>query len=135
MSEKLGVSGIALPKYGETLCSRCTLHANMVNILALSAFKGEPLPKIEVLNGKKMQARPGYDRTVLIGNCIIKANGGNPNIEKVIKVAGCPPEADDVIAALKEAELRVNELAYCGYLKQQGEKYDNQEGYSRDFYK
>jgi len=82
-----------------------------------------------------MQARPGYDKTILIGNCIIKANKGNANIKKAIEVAGCPPQAEDVITALKEAELRVDELAYWGYLKQQGGKYDNQEGYSWDFYR
>ena len=133
--EKLGVTGVALPKYDETLCSGCTPLANMVNILVLSAFTGQPLPKVEVLNGKKMQARPGYDKTVLIGNCIIKTNKENAHIRKAIKVTGCPPDTRDVIDALKEAELHIDELAYWGYLKQQGEKYDNQEGYSRDFYK
>jgi hypothetical protein len=39
-----------------------------------------------------------------------------------------------VIAALKEAELDINEQAYWSYLKQQGEKYDHQDGYSLDFY-
>jgi len=133
--EKFGVTGIAVPKYDETLCSGCSPFANMVNILVLSAFKGQPLPVVEILNGKKIQARPGYDKTVLIGNCIIKANKNNVNIRKAIKVPGCPPDADDVIAALKDAELDINETVYWGYLRQQGEKYDNQDGYSWDFYK
>jgi len=133
--EKLGLTGVALRKYDETLCSGCTPLANMVNILVLSAFAGHPLPKVEILNGKKMQARPGYDNTILIGNCIIKANEENAHIGKAIKVTGCPPDTKDVIDALKEAELHIDELAYWGYLKQQGEKYDNQEGYSWDFYR
>ena len=133
--EKFGVSGTAVPKYDETLCSGCSPFANMVNILVLSAFKGQPLPRVEILNGKKMQARPGYDKTVLLGNCIIKANKENINIRKSIKVTGCPPNPTDVIAALREAELDINERAYWGYLRQQGEKYDNQDGYSWDFYK
>ena len=133
--EKFGVTGIAVPKYDETLCSGCSPFANMVNILVLSAFKGQPLPMVEILNGKKMQARPGYDKTVLLGNCIIKANKENINIRKSIKVTGCPPNPTDVIAALREAELDINERAYWGYLRQQGEKYDNQDGYSWDFYK
>jgi Ni,Fe-hydrogenase III small subunit len=107
----------------------------MVNILVLSAFMGQPLPKVEILNGKKMQARPGYDKTVLIGNCIIKANKENAHIRNSIKVEGCPPDANEVINALKEAELHIDELAYWGYLKQQGEKYDDREGYSWDFYR
>ena len=133
--EKFGVSGTAVPKYDETLCSGCSPFANMVNILVLSAFKGQPLPRVEILNGKKMQARPGYDKTVLLGNCIIKANKENINIRKSIKVTGCPPTPTDVIEALRDAELDINEHAYWGYLKQQGEKYDNQDGYSWDFYK
>ncbi|MGZ3578695.1 MAG: DUF362 domain-containing protein [Syntrophales bacterium] len=133
--EKLGVTGVALRKYDETLCSGCTPLANMVNILVLSAFTGRPLPKVEILNGKKMQAQPGYDNTILIGNCIIKANRENVHIRKAMKVIGCPPDAREVIKALKEAELHIDELAYWGYLRQQGEKYDNQEGYSWDFYK
>jgi uncharacterized protein (DUF362 family) len=133
--DKLGVTGVALRKYDETLCSGCTPLANMVNILVLSAFTGQPLPKVEILNGKKMLAQPGYDKTILVGNCIIKANRKNVHIRKAIKVTGCPPDAREVINALKEAELHIDELAYWGYLKQQGEKYDNQEGYSWDFYK
>ncbi len=133
--EKLGVTGVALRKYDETLCSGCTPLANMVNILVLSAFTGRPLPKVEILNGKKMLARPGYDNTILIGNCIVKANRENKHIKKAIKVAGCPPDTRKVINALKDAELHIDELAYWGYLKQQGEKYDHQEGYSWDFYK
>jgi len=132
--EKFGVTGVAVPKYDETLCSGCSPFANMVNILVLSAFKGRPLPRVEILNGKKMQARPGYDYTVLIGQCIIKANAGNANIRKAIKVKGCSPDPQDVMAALREAGLDINEMAYWGYLKQQGEKYDGLDGYSWDFY-
>jgi uncharacterized protein (DUF362 family) len=132
---KLGVSGAAVPKYDETLCSGCTPFANMVNILVLSAFKGRPLPKVEILNGKKMQARPGYEKTVFIGNCIIRANKDNPNIRQTIKVEGCPPETQDVIAALKEAGLDIHEQMYWNYLKEQGEKYDQKDGYSWDFYR
>ena len=132
--EKFGVTGVAVPKYDETLCSGCSPFANMVNILALSAFKGQPLPKVEILNGKKMQARPGYDKTILIGQCIIKANESNENIRKAIRVRGCPPDPRDVMAAMREACLDINELAYWGYLKQQGEKYDGQDGYFWNFY-
>lgn len=132
---KLGVTGPALPKYDDTLCSGCSPIANMVNILVLSAHKGQPLPKVEVLNGKKMQARPGYDKTVLLGNCIIKANKNNPNIKEPVEVTGCPPNTPELVAALKSAGLEVNELAYVGYAKQQSEKYNGKEGYTWDFFK
>ena len=130
---KLGVTGTALPKYDETLCSGCSPIANMSNILVLSAFKGQPLPKVEILNGKKMQARPGYEKTVLLGNCMIKANKDNPNIKEAIEVKGCPPSEDDVVSALKSVGLDVNIAVYHGYMKQQSEKYNGKEGYKHFF--
>ena len=133
--DKLGISGIRLPKYDDTLCSGCSPLANMVNILVLSAFKGEPLPKIEILNGKKMQANPQFDKTILIGNCIIEANTNNVHIKESIKVNGCPPKYKKVMAALREAGLDINERAYFGYLDQQGRKYDGMEDFCWDFYK
>jgi uncharacterized protein (DUF362 family)/Ni,Fe-hydrogenase III small subunit len=129
--EKLGVTGVSLPKYDDTLCSGCSPIANMSNILALSAFKGQPLPNVEILNGKKMQARPGYEKTVLLGNCIIKANKENENINDAVKVKGCPPSENDVVAAMKSVGLDVNILAYYGYMKQQSEKYNGKEGYEK----
>jgi coenzyme F420-reducing hydrogenase gamma subunit len=107
----------------------------MSNILALSAFKGTPLPKIEILNGKKMQARPGYDKTLLLGNCIIAANKDNKNIQDAIAVKGCPPSEKDVAEAMKTAGLDVNTDVYYGYMKQQSEKYDGKEGFDREFFR
>ncbi|WP_459923379.1 DUF362 domain-containing protein [Desulfatiferula olefinivorans] len=131
---KMGVTGTALPKYDETLCSGCSPIANMTNILVLSAFKGRPLPSVEILNGKKMQARPGYEKTVLLGNCMIKANKDSDTIACAVPVKGCPPSEDDVVAALKSVGLDVNILAYYGYMKQQSEKYTGKEGYETAFY-
>lgn len=132
--EKLGVTGVALPKYDETLCSGCSPIANMSNILALSAFKGQPLPKVEILNGKKMKGRPGYDKTVMLGNCIIKANADNPDINQAILAKGCPPSESDVTDALREAGLDVNLGVYHGYMKQQSEKYNGKEEYDKGLY-
>jgi NADH:ubiquinone oxidoreductase subunit B-like Fe-S oxidoreductase len=50
-------------------------------------------------------------------------------------VTGCPPNPDDVIAALRETGINVHEGTYWTYLKQQSVKYNNQEAYSWDFYK
>lgn len=132
--KKMGLSGVALPKYDDSLCSGCSPIANMSNILVISAFKGQPLPNVEILNGKKMRARTGYDTTVLMGNCMIKAHEGDPNIKTAIDVKGCPPKEADVVDALKAAGLEVNELAYYGYMKQQGEKYDGKDGYDAGLY-
>lgn len=131
---KMGITGTALPKYDETLCSGCSPIANLTNILVLSAFEGKPLPKVEILNGKKMLARPGYDKTVLLGNCMIKANKDNPNIAETVKVKGCPPVPEDVVSALLSVGLNVKMTAYESYMMQQSKKYDGKEGYDKAFF-
>lgn len=127
--KKMGVSGVALPKYDDSLCSGCSPIANMSNILVISAFKGAPLPEVEILNGKKMRARPGYAKTVLMGNCMIKANQDNPNINEAVEVKGCPPSEADVVDALKAVGLDVNVQAYHGYMQQQRDKYAGKADY------
>lgn len=131
---KLGITGTALPKYDETLCSGCSPIANLSNILVLSAFKGQPLPSVEILNGKKMQPRTGYDKTVLLGNCMIKANKDHGNIREAVQVKGCPPSEDEVVKALQNVGLDVNILAYYGYMKQQSEKYEGKDGYDKGLF-
>lgn len=131
---KMGITGPALPKYDDTLCSGCSPIANMANILVLSAFKGKPLPKVEVLNGKKMKGRAGYDQTVLLGDCIIRANKENGNICHAVPVKGCPPSADQVADALLAAGLDVNIGAYRDYMNGQSVKYDGREGYDPRFF-
>lgn len=132
--EKLGITGVALPKYDETLCSRCANIPNITSILTLSAFKGKPLPKVEILNGKKMQARAGYEKTILLGNCIIKANRDNKNINEAIWVKGCPPPDDDIVSAMQSAGLDANILAYHGFLKQESKKYEGKIEFDRAFF-
>jgi uncharacterized protein (DUF362 family) len=131
---KMGITGTALPKYDETLCSGCSPLANMINLLVLSAFNGKPLPSIEILNGKKMEPRPGYEKTVLLGNCMIKANRNHVNINKAIPVKGCPPAEPDVVSALKIAGLDVKTNVYHDYMKQQSEKYTGREGFDPVFF-
>lgn len=128
--DKLGVNGVAVPKYDETLCSGCSALANMTSILVLGAAKNNPPPApVEILNGKKMQARPGYEKTVLLGNCIIRANKTNPHIMASIKVPGCPPSLDEVVAAFQTAGIEAKKNDYIQFLKQQSRKYDKRDGY------
>jgi uncharacterized protein (DUF362 family) len=132
--DKLGITGVSVPKYDETLCSGCSPLSNMINIMVVSAFKGQPLPRIEILNGKKMQAKSGFDKTVLVGNCIIHANRESDNICEAIKVSGCPPDYESLVAALRQAGLAIDEGEYWKYMIQQGEKYDGKEGYLKEFF-
>lgn len=131
---KMGITGTALPKYDETLCSGCSPIANLTNILVLSAFKGEPLPSVEILNGKKMEPRRGYEKTVLLGNCMIKANKNHENINEMVPVKGCPPVEKDVVETLQSVGLDVDVHAFYGYMKHQSEKYNGKDGYEKSFF-
>ncbi|MDY6905206.1 MAG: DUF362 domain-containing protein [Thermodesulfobacteriota bacterium] len=132
--DKLGVSNVAVPKYDETLCSGCSLLANMTNILVLAAKDSPPAAPVEILNGKKMKARSGYEKTILLGNCIIKANKVNRHIREAIKVPGCPPSVDDVVTAFQAAGIKAKKNDYIRFLKQQSTKYDGREGFDLSFF-
>lgn len=132
--DRMGVSGVAVPKYDSTLCTGCSPVVNMANIFIISGHRGEPFSNFEVLSGKRMQARPGYDRTILIGNCIIKANKNNPNIKEAVKVAGCPPEINDLKAALSACGVQYVDGAYDYYINQLSGKYDGREEFDPSFF-
>ncbi len=130
----MGMKGIGLPKYDETLCSGCSTVGGTVSVLVMSAFDGKPFPKVEVLNGKKMQASAGYETTVLLGSCIVAANKKNGNIKTAIRVDACPPRYGDVVNALRQAGLDVKEEAYAGFLKHQCDRYAGKPEFTLDFF-
>jgi len=132
--DRMGISGVSVPKYDSTLCTGCSPVVNMANIFIISGHKGEPFSNFEVLSGKKMLARPGYDKTILIGNCIIKANKDNPNIKEAVKVAGCPPEIADLKEALTACGVEYIDGAYDYYISQLLGKYDGKDGFDPAFY-
>jgi uncharacterized protein (DUF362 family) len=131
---RMGITGVAIPKYDETLCTGCSPIVNMSNIFIISANKGKPFGNFEVLSGKRMLARPGYDKTLLLGNCIIAANKNNPNIKEAIELKGCPPSVDDLKKVLTDLGVEFVEGAYDYYLNQLATKYDGKEGYDKGLY-
>lgn len=132
--DKIGISGIAIRKFDETLCSFCSYLPVISNILAVSGFKGKPFNKIEVLNGKKMQANPGFNHTILEGKCIVEANAGNPNIRHAIKLKNCPPSLDDVVEAFKEVGVEGDIEAYFNYMRKLTKKYDDKPEFDLGFF-
>ena len=122
--DKRGIGGIAIRKHDETTCSGCTMLLPMCNLLTISAFKGVPFDGVEILNGKKMQAAPGFNHTILAGRCICKANAKNGNIRHAIEVKGCPPQLDELSRAFGEAGITVDPTVYEDFMVKQGSKYD-----------
>jgi hypothetical protein len=88
---------------------------------------------VEILNGKKMKARHGYEKTMLPVNCKIRTNKNNPDVTQAVPVKGCSPSYNDVVNALTSVGLGLNELACLGYMKRQSEKYNGKEGFEPSF--
>ena len=132
--DRMGITGVAVPKYDDTLCTGCSPIVNMCNIFIISANKGKPFCNFEVLSGKRMKARPGYDKTLLLGNCIIAANKGNANIKEATELKGCPPSVEDLKKVLTSLGVEYIDGAYDYYLNQLATKYDGKEGYDKGLY-
>ena len=84
--DRLGVSGISIPKYDQTICTGCSTMYSPLLMLLTSAYKGKPFEGIEVLSGKKMRPSPGFNKTVLFGNCMIRKNRKNSNIKEAVYI-------------------------------------------------
>jgi uncharacterized protein (DUF362 family) len=106
--EKMGIKGLAYPKYDLSLCTYCSLLTGITLTAVAYAWKGEPWDDVEILTGKIMKPTPGKKKTVLIGKCLYEANKNNPDIGKMISVKTCPPSPEAVVLALHQAGVEVN---------------------------
>ncbi len=106
--DKLGVKGLSYPKYDETICTYCSGFTTVILMAIANAWKGEPWNEIEILTGKKMKPSPGKKKTILIGQCMVRANQNHPDIKEVIPVRGCPPGLKEAYQALQKAGIDVS---------------------------
>ena len=106
--EKMGVKGLAYPKYDLSLCTYCSLLTGVTLMAVAYAWKGEPWDDVEILTGKIMKPTPGKKKNILIGKCLYEANKRHPDIEKMITVKSCPPSPEAVVLALHQAGVEVN---------------------------
>lgn len=109
---KSGIKGLYYRKYDLTMCTYCSALNGLVLTAIRNAWKGEPWDKVEVLTGKKQKPTPGMKKTILLGQCMYKANKDNPDIQEMIAVKGCPPDPGDVVRALHQAGIKVDPLLF-----------------------
>ncbi|MGB9903172.1 MAG: DUF362 domain-containing protein [Desulfotomaculales bacterium] len=132
--KKRGITGLAVRKYDNTLCTGCSVSFTPMIILLMSAFTGQPFPGVEILSGKIQTASPGFEKTVLFGNCACRANKDNPNIKKAIEVKGCPPKLEDFIKALREEGIDCRMEEYVKYRHYLYDRYKGKEGFDFGLY-
>lgn len=106
--EKMGIKGLAYPKYDLTLCTYCSALTGIILTSIAFAWKGEPWDDVEVLTGKVMKPTPGRKKTILIGKCLYSANKNDPRIKEMISVKTCPPSPKAIVEALHQAGIEVN---------------------------
>ncbi len=132
--DKLGISGMRIPKYDSTICTVCSSLFNALVMLITSAYKGTAFEGIEVLTGKKMIPSPGYKKTVLYGNCMIRKNRKDPNIKEAIYIKGCPVAMEEIIGKLRELGLEVDMAFYVRFRESLAKRYDGNPDFNPDFY-
>ena len=104
---KRGMAGISYYKYDTSLCTYCSSVNGAVLSAIAMAWKGEPWDQVEVLTGKMMQPSGKANKTILLGKCMYQAHKDNPAIKQLLAVKGCPPQAEQINAALHQAGIMV----------------------------
>jgi len=132
--DKLGISGIRIPKYDKTICTGCSSMYNSLVMMITSAYKGKAFDGIEVLTGKKMRPSPGFRKTVLFGNCMIRKNRKDPNVKEPVFIKGCPVVIEEIIERLKDMGLEVDESYYSRFREAIARKYDGNPDFELDHY-
>ena len=131
---RMGIKGINYPKYDDTICSGCAFLNNMMLILLLGAYTGEPFDNIEFLTGKVARSQGGYNKTFLFGNCIIRENRDNPLINEAVPIKGCPPRAETIIDVLNEHGVNAELNNYLAYRSSLAARYEEQPQFKEDHF-
>jgi len=100
-----GLRGVSYRKYDLSMCTYCSGINGVVLSAIRAAWKGEPFDDVEILTGKSMKPTPGKKKTILLGQCMVKANKDNPDIREMIAVRGCPPDPNHIVEALHRAGI------------------------------
>lgn len=117
---KRGMAGIAYYKYDNSLCTYCSgINGAVLSAIAMS-WQGEPWDEVEVLTGKRMQPRPGANKTILLGKCMYQAHKDNPSIKEMIAVKGCPPKPEQIVKALHQAGIMADDQFFANLERMPG---------------
>jgi len=110
---KTGMEGLSYRKYDSTMCTYCSRVNGLMLTAIRGAWQGKAWDKVEILTGKRMEPTPGMRKTILLGKCIYRKHRDNPVIREMIPVKGCPPAAEDMMAALRRSGIMVDEAVFA----------------------
>jgi len=132
--QKRGITGVAVRKYDSSLCTGCSMMYNPMLVMLMSAFKGKPFPNVEILSGKRQEAAPGFEYTVLFGRCACNLNKNNAAIKNAIPIKGCPPGFKEIEEGLKKAGINCDYNEYVKYRHYIYSRYKKEDGFDPALY-
>ncbi len=108
--EMAGVKGLRFSPLDNSICTYCTHLLNYLTTGILTAKNlKEGFDNVEILYGKRHKPTPGYKHTILAGQCQVKLNKDNPDINHCILIKGCPPNTEEFIKAYAEAGIQLRD--------------------------
>ena len=132
--DRLGVRGIRLPKYDATLCTGCSGLYSPILVMIMAAYRGEPFNEIEILTGKAVEPSGTASKTVLVGNCMIKANRNASGIREAVLVEGCPPGIDAMMDAMRSCGIEADESALMAFRHSLNKRYAGKAEFDASFF-
>ena len=105
---KQGLAGVYYRKFDDTMCTYCSALNGLILTAIRQAWQGDPWDQVEVLTGKVMEPSPGMQATLLIGQCMYRKNKDHPDIQQMFAAKGCPPDPQDIVAALNKAGIKAD---------------------------
>jgi uncharacterized protein (DUF362 family) len=135
---KMGIKGVSYRKYDLSMCTYCSGVNGLILTAIRYAWKGKPWDSIEVLTGKSMKPTPGKKKTILLGKCMYQANRGNPDINEIIPIKGCPPKPESIVKALHKAGIMVDPALFENIDQLPGffmSRYDGKPEFDETFFK
>lgn len=128
--KRMGVRNFMLPKYDDSLCTGCSfLYSPAMVMIADAARKKPDLGGVELLTGKNTRPSGQAAVSVLLGNCIIKAQRGDKAIKKAVPVPGCPAELEQLAAGLRQAGVPASVEAVEAHMERLRASYTAEGGF------
>lgn len=132
--DRQGIRGVRFPKYDSTLCTGCSGLYSPMLVAVMTAHNGQAFNEIEILTGKAAEPSGLANKTLLVGNCMIKANRRSPAVKEAVPAAGCPPGLDAVMRAMKSCGIRPDEKALESFLQGVAGRYHGKEEFDKGFF-
>lgn len=132
--DRLGIQGVRLPKYDASLCTGCSGIYSPILLMVMAAYRGTPFDEIEILTGKAASPSGTANRSLLVGNCMIKANRRSPGVREAVLVKGCPPDLDAVVKGLRAVGVEADEAALTPFQQGLAGRYEGKPDFDPGFF-